>query len=132
MPFGVFGRAGSAESGEGLGGGGRCDVEGARSPLGVLGADLELGVGMFPVLFRDLLTGRDGSAMLGGPFDGLDGLGRVVVMSKSFETMGQRIVRLQGQQKSGSLELRYPSTLGRNRRVRSDRIVKSQSSRRSK
>lgn len=48
---------------------------------------------MFPVLFRDLLTGRDGSAMLGGPFDGLDGLGRVVVMSKSFGMMGQRIVR---------------------------------------
>lgn len=81
LPFRVFGRAGKADNGDGLGGGGRCDAEGARRPLGVLGADLvDPGVGMVPVLFRDLLTGSDGRAILGGPFDGLDGRGRVVVM----------------------------------------------------
>lgn len=84
LPLAPFGRAGRADKGEGLGGGGRWDVEGARRPLGVLGADLvEPGVGIFPVLFRDLLTGKDGRAMFGGPFDGLDGRGRVVVISMS-------------------------------------------------
>jgi hypothetical protein len=70
---------GKADIGEGLGGGGRCVVEGARRPLwGVFGADL--GDGMLPVLLRVLLTGKAGRAIFGGPFEGPDGRGSVVVM----------------------------------------------------
>lgn len=53
-------------------------ADGARSLLGVWGADL--GVGILPVLFLVLPMGRAGSAMLGGPFDGPAGRGRAVVM----------------------------------------------------
>lgn len=70
---------GSADMGEGLGGGGRFVVEGALSLLwGVWGADLA--DGMLPVLFLVLLMGRAGKAMLGGPFDGPEGRGSAVVM----------------------------------------------------
>jgi hypothetical protein len=57
-------------------------VEGARKPLrGVDGADLvEIADGMLPVLFRVFEMGKAGSAMLGGPLDGREGRGRVVVI----------------------------------------------------
>lgn len=63
-------------------GGTRLIVEGVLRPdRGVPGADLiEGGLGIFPVLLRVLLTGRAGRAILGGPRDGLDGRGRVVVI----------------------------------------------------
>ena len=70
---------GSADIGEGLGGGGRWAADGALNLLwGVLGADLD---GMLPVLFLVLLIGRAGSAIFGGPFDGPEGRGRAVVMT---------------------------------------------------
>ena len=73
---------GSAADGAGLGGA-RLIVEGVRSPdLGVPGTDLldAVGEGIFPVLFRVLLTGKAGRAMLGGPSEGRDGRGSVVVI----------------------------------------------------
>lgn len=70
-----------ADSGEGLGGGGRCEVDGALRLLGVPGMDLvEIAEGMFPVLFLDLARGNAGSAIFGGPFDRPAGRGSVVVM----------------------------------------------------
>jgi hypothetical protein len=61
------------------------DVEGARSPLlGRLGAASDLlnseRVGMAPVLLRVLVGGRAGKAVLGGPYEGLDGLGIAAAM----------------------------------------------------
>lgn len=58
---------------------GSCDVDGARNPLlGKLGVEAvdwkSETVGMLPVLLRDLV-GRAGKAVVGGPYDGLDGLG---------------------------------------------------------
>lgn len=72
---------GSAVRGAGPAGG-KFIAEGALRPdLGVPGADLAIGVaGMFPVLFRVLLTGNAGKAMLGGPREGREGRGSVVVM----------------------------------------------------
>lgn len=71
---------GSAVVGGGVAGG-RCVVDGARRPdLGVACANLDAGVGKPPVLLRVLPTGRAGRAMVGGPFDGRDGLGRVADM----------------------------------------------------
>jgi hypothetical protein len=63
-----------------------CDVEGARSPLlGRLGVDvLDLKsdtVGILPVLFRVFVVGNAGSAVVGGPYDGLDGRGKEAAMS---------------------------------------------------
>lgn len=77
---------GSAVVGAGLGGG-RFAAEGARRPLlGVPGADrMELTVGMLPVLFRVLLMGRAGRAMSGGPLEGRDGRGKVVVMASTLK-----------------------------------------------
>lgn len=74
----------------GAGEGGDRMVEGARKPLlGVAGIDLreliELMEPIFPVLFRVLLTGRAGSAMLGGPLDGRAGRGSVVAIMVSGE-----------------------------------------------
>jgi hypothetical protein len=73
---------GKAAEGAGLGGGGKL-TEGARNPLfGVAGADLVgLGEGMLPVLFLVLLTGKAGNDVLGGPKEGLDGRGSVVVIA---------------------------------------------------
>lgn len=74
---------GSALIGAGFGGA-KPMLDGVRRPdLGVPGADLlELGgLGILPVLLRVLLTGRAGRAMLGGPSEGRDGRGNVVVMS---------------------------------------------------
>ena len=60
-------------------------MEGALRPLwGVFGADLEEPrVGIFPVLFRVLLMGKAGRAIFGGPLDGRDGRGSVVVMASA-------------------------------------------------
>lgn len=56
--------------------GGRTVVEGARSPvLGVVGIDLLIGTDRPPVLFRVLPMGSAGSATVGGPIEGRDGLG---------------------------------------------------------
>jgi len=73
---------GRAVIGDGLGGGGRCEVEGALNLLGVVGVDLT--DGMFPVLFLVLLMGRAGKAIFGGALDGPEGpegRGRAVVMA---------------------------------------------------
>lgn len=60
-------------------------AEGARKPLlGVVGADLiDDTVEMLPVLLRVLFMGSAGSAVLGGPLEGRDGLGIVVAMVSS-------------------------------------------------
>lgn len=74
-PLGV----GSAEVGAGVGGG-RCVVDGARSPLRTVLVTLR-GVAIPPVLLRVLVTGKAGSAAVGGPIDGRDdGFGKVVAM----------------------------------------------------
>ena len=69
----------------GVVGGGRCDVEGARSPLfGRLGVDpvsKSETVGMLPVLLRVFVVGKAGSADVGGPYDGLDGRGIEAAMA---------------------------------------------------
>lgn len=72
---------GSAAFGAGEGGT-RLIVEGVLRPdRGVPGADLIEGAfGIPPVLLRVLLTGKAGRAILGGPRDGRDGRGKVVVM----------------------------------------------------
>lgn len=76
----------------GAGVGGTRTADGARRPLlGVLGADLvELTEGMFPVLFRVLVTGKAGSAMFGGPLEGRDGRGRVVAIAVCGDADGIR------------------------------------------
>ena len=72
---------GRALVGAGLGGGCMA-TEGARKPLfGVPGIILAGLDGMFPVLFRVLVTGNAGSAIFGGPSEGRDGRGSVVVMT---------------------------------------------------
>lgn len=65
-----------------MGKGGARTPDGARSPLlGVVGADLDgVVVERLPVLFRVLVTGKAGSAMLGGPFEGREGRGRAVAI----------------------------------------------------
>jgi hypothetical protein len=56
------------------------DTEGARRPLfgncggEVLSLESEI-VGMFPVLFRVFVVGNAGNAVVGGPYEGLDGRG---------------------------------------------------------
>lgn len=63
--------------------GGRNDDDGARRPvLGVFGVDLLTGTAKPPVLFRVLPIGRAGSATVGGPFDGRDGRGSAVDISR--------------------------------------------------
>jgi len=63
--------------------GGRRLDDGARRPdLGVAGVDLLEGAVRLPVLFLVLATGSAGSAIVGGAFDGRDGLGRAVDMLK--------------------------------------------------
>lgn len=71
---------GRAEVGAGVVGG-RKPAEGALRPLFEFGVDgaLEAVVGMPPVLFLVFGTGRAGSAMVGGPFDGRAGRGRVAI-----------------------------------------------------
>lgn len=60
-------------------------AEGARKEdFGRRGGDpsdfaISDGVGMLPVLFR-LLTGSAGKAVVGGPYDGLEGLGRAAAI----------------------------------------------------
>lgn len=67
--------------GEGLGGGGSCDVEGALRLVGVLEADrFGRDAAMLLVLLRVFVTGKAGSAMFGGPLEGRAGRGRVVVI----------------------------------------------------
>jgi hypothetical protein len=77
-PFGC----GKAAVGAGLGGGGKL-TDGARNPLfGVPGADLVgLSEGILPVLFLVLVTGKAGKDVLGGPREGLEGRGSVVVIA---------------------------------------------------
>lgn len=91
-------------AGDGLGGA-RLRVEGVRSPdLGVPGADL-LEVddeGIFPVLLRVLLTGRAGKAMFGGPTEGRDGRGSVVVMAACvMKSSGKKVKRVKDSQAQG-------------------------------
>lgn len=59
-----------------------CDDEGVRRPLfGMLGvAGKSDNDGTPPVLFRVLIAGRAGNADIGGPFEGLNGLGRVAIV----------------------------------------------------
>lgn len=75
---------GRADVGAGVDGAVVCTLDGVRSPvLGVLAADFEGVVAAarrLPVLFRVLGTGRAGRATFGGPLDGRDGRGSVVVM----------------------------------------------------
>lgn len=75
---------GRADVGAGVDGAVVYTLDGVRRPLlGVLAPDFE-GVAAarrFPVLFRVLGTGRAGRATFGGPFDGRDGRGSVVVMA---------------------------------------------------
>jgi hypothetical protein len=53
--------------------------DGARNPVfGV--PDLLPGVDRAPILLRVLLTGRAGSAVVGGPIEGRDGRGRAADM----------------------------------------------------
>lgn len=80
FPFGVAATlgVGRAEVGAGAGGG-RFAADGARRPLrGALG-DL-LAAWRFPVLLRVLGTGNAGSAEVGGPTEGRDGLGIVAII----------------------------------------------------
>lgn len=61
------------------------DVEGARSPLlGRLGAESALlkseRVGMAPVLLRVFVAGSAGRAVVGGPYEGLEGRGIAAAM----------------------------------------------------
>jgi len=62
------------------------DVEGARSELlGKLGIESERSSGevcMPPVLLRVFFDGNAGSAVVGGPYDGLDGLGSEAAMMR--------------------------------------------------
>lgn len=69
VDFGVVGRAGIEEV-DSVG------IEGTAMPdfAGVVG------VGRFPRLFLVLATGKAGRAMLGGPFEGLEGRGRAVAI----------------------------------------------------
>lgn len=78
----VFG-CGSAAVGAGPDGVKFVVDDGARRPdLGVPGTDLidDVCVGKFPLLLRVLFTGNAGRAMLGGPTEGRDGRGNVVVI----------------------------------------------------
>lgn len=70
--------SGLLPTGDGLVGFESWDEEGARRPLfGKFGVDAKSEtVGMFPVLFRVLVVGRAGNAAVGGPYDGLEGLGK--------------------------------------------------------
>lgn len=79
---GVGRGCGSADVGAGDAGAVLCVLDGARSPLfGVLDADLDGVVpARLPVLLRVLATGSAGRATFGGPLDGRDGRGSVVVM----------------------------------------------------
>lgn len=67
--------------------GGIPDVEGARSPLfGKLGGEVPLlskldKVGIAPVLLRVFVVGKAGSAVVGGPYDGLEGRGIAAAMT---------------------------------------------------
>lgn len=62
-------------------------LEGARSPvLGVLVSDLVEGDGDWsPETLRVLATGSAGRAMVGGPLEGREGLGRAVVMFRTWK-----------------------------------------------
>lgn len=66
----------------------RFDAEGARRPLfgnwggEVLILESEM-VGMFPVLFRVFVVGSAGNAVVGGPYEGLDGRGIAAAIVKN-------------------------------------------------
>jgi hypothetical protein len=69
---------GSDPVGAGVAGGSRL-ADGARRPLlGVVGVDL---LARLLLLFLVLLTGSAGSAIVGGEFEGRDGLGSAVDIS---------------------------------------------------
>ena len=70
----------------GVVGEGRCDVEGALSPLlgrlGVGASVLRLDVvGTLPVLLRVFIVGKAGNADVGGPYEGPDGRGIEAAMA---------------------------------------------------
>lgn len=76
---------GNAEDGAGVVGGGNSVLEGVRNPVfGVLFVNDLAGVdgGCKPDGFRVLATGSAGSAMVGGPLEGLLGFGSAVVILK--------------------------------------------------
>lgn len=89
---------GRADVGAGDGGAVLCTLDGARSPLfGVLDADFEgVAVARLLVLFRVLATGSAGSAIFGGPLEGRDGRGSVVVMmTRATGRYAERFVRME-------------------------------------
>ena len=56
----------------------------------------------FPVLLRVLLTGRAGKAMFGGPTEGRDGRGSVVVMAACvMKSSGKKVKRVKDSQAQG-------------------------------
>jgi hypothetical protein len=69
----------------GVAGAERFECEGARRPLlgnrggEVLVLESEI-VGMFPVLFRVFVVGSAGNAVVGGPYEGLDGRGNAAAI----------------------------------------------------
>lgn len=76
-------------TGVGVCGNDDCDEEGARKPLfgkPGIAADSEddESVGMLPVLFRVFVVGNAGKADVGGPNDGLEGLGNAAAMLRMF------------------------------------------------
>lgn len=90
---------GRADVGAGDGGAVLCTLDGARSPLlGVLGPDFEgvMAAERLLVLFRVLATGSAGSAIFGGPLEGRDGRGSVVVMMAVVTgTYAERFARME-------------------------------------
>lgn len=68
---------GKAEVGAGPGGG--IAEDGARKPLFGVDGGLPVAVERAPVLFLVFTTGRAGRAVLGGPLEGREGLGIVLV-----------------------------------------------------
>jgi hypothetical protein len=88
---GVFRNLGRVEDPVGVAGGGIPEeVEGARRPLlGKLGGEVpDLSkldtVGIAPVLLRVFVVGKAGSAVVGGPYDGLEGRGIAAAMTIVF------------------------------------------------
>lgn len=81
---------GNADEGAGVVGGGNRVLEGARSPvlLGVLVSDLvgvDIDGGWSPEALRVLAIGSAGRAMVGGPLEGREGLGNVVVILRTWK-----------------------------------------------
>lgn len=87
----------------GVAGAERFDAEGARRPLlGNRGGEVlileSVMVGMFPVLFRVFVVGKAGKAVVGGPYEGLDGRGiaaaimNVALVDQDWRTEDQKVI----------------------------------------